>query len=89
MDESKSLGQKAYEMFRAIPLGLMLPDTLLLRLSNKLNDRLGKTGADCIRLEYEREILTLPDDAANAAIELIPTLGQTKAPSTEDIARLL
>jgi len=89
MEEPKSLGQQALDLFRAIPLGLLLPDTLLLQLCNKLNDRLGKTGTDCIRLESSRDLLKLSDEAATAAIEIIPTLRQTQAPSAGDIARLL
>ncbi len=89
MGDQMSFGEQAYELFQKLPRGLVLPETQLAQLVNKINDQLGYWGKDCLRLYSSSELKSLPDVAAKAAIELIPTLRQLAAPKPEDIAHLL
>jgi hypothetical protein len=89
MGDTMSFGEQAYELFSQLPRGLALPETQLAQLVNKINDHLGYRGKDCLRLYGPSELKSLPDAAAKAAIELIPTLRQLATPKPEDIAHLL
>lgn len=89
MDDTKSLGEQAYGLFMGLPRGLVLPETLLAQLQVKMNERLGNRGSAWIRLEDARDLKSLPEAAAKAAIAIIPTMQQLATPTPEEIAALL
>ncbi len=78
------MGDTAYRLFLGIRTGLLHPDTLLLQLQNRMNERGYK-----VRLSSVQDLKTLETAAEQAAIELIPTLTQTQPPAAADIATLL
>lgn len=84
-----SYGDQAYKLFMDLPRGLLLPDTQLVFLQNKMNEHLGNRGSAFIRLESAHDLKTLPDAAAIAVIAVMPTMKQTPTPSVGDIATLL
>jgi len=89
MGDTMSFGEQAYQLFMALPGGLLGPETQLVILQNKMNERLGNRGLAFIRIEDARDLKTLPEAAAKAAVAIIPTLGQKAPPKPEDIAALL
>lgn len=89
MGDTMSFGEQAYKLFEELPLGLVLPETQLAQLQNRMNKLLGYRGAQFIRLSSPSDLKTLPDAAAKAALEVIPTLKQLATPKPEDIAGLL
>ncbi|MCE9586592.1 hypothetical protein K8R04_04765 [Candidatus Uhrbacteria bacterium] len=89
MGDVMSFGEQAYKLFMDLPRGLALPETLLAQLQNKMNDHLGYRGSAFIRLEDARDLKTLPEAAAIAAIAVMPTMKQLPTPSAGDIASML
>ena len=89
MGDTMSSGEKAYRLFMALPGGLLGPETQLVMLQNKMNERLGNRGPAFIRIEDASDLKKLPEEAAQAVIAIIHTLGQTAPPKPEDIAALL
>ena len=88
-DHRNSLGEQAYKLFEEIPSGLILPDTLLLKVTVAVNIALKAQGLPLIRLWRPSELKTLSEPAAIAAIAFIPTLRQLSEPTNSDIAKLL
>jgi hypothetical protein len=82
-------GEQAYALFMAIPPGLLLPDTLLLKVTVAVNVKLKALGLPLVRLWRPSELKMLSGPAAEAAVTFIPTLRQISVPSVSEIAKLL
>jgi hypothetical protein len=89
MGDTMSFGEQAHKLFEELPRGLVLPETQLARLQNRMNESLGYRGNKFIRLYSPSDLKSLPEAAAKAAIDIIPTLEQLASPKLEDIAALL